>query len=56
MNNNCAMNKRRTISINHDIYIKLRELGTFGESFNDVLERIIDYSDEKFKVKKNETG
>jgi hypothetical protein len=35
------MSERHTISVNDRVYYCLRNLGIFGESFNDILERIL---------------
>lgn len=35
------MNKRSTISIRYEVYSMLRDIGKFGESFSDVLERLL---------------
>lgn len=38
--------KRRTISINDDVYSRLRQKGRFGESFGRVISRILDQIDD----------
>lgn len=35
------MSERHTISVNDKVYNRLRNLGIFGESFNDILERLL---------------
>ena len=35
------MSKRYPISVRAKVYTRLKELGRFGESFSDVLERIL---------------
>jgi predicted CopG family antitoxin len=35
--------KRYTISINADAYTRLRHYGLFGESFDDLVSRILDF-------------
>jgi predicted CopG family antitoxin len=35
--------KRYTISINANAYAKLRRYGLFGESFDDLISRILDF-------------
>lgn len=37
------MQKRHTVSIKHDLYTDLHTYGRFGESFNDLLARILDF-------------
>ena len=37
--------KRRTISINEDVYSRLKQKGRFGESFGRVISRILDQTD-----------
>lgn len=52
MNNNHVLTekqsayKRRTISINDDVYSRLRQKGRFGESFGRVISRILDQIDD----------
>ncbi len=43
------MNKRTNICLNHEVYLKLRNRGKFGESFSELVSRIIDetYTAEK---------
>ena len=41
MDKGYSTDKRHTISVNTGVYTKLRQLGAFGESFSDVLERIL---------------
>lgn len=36
------MYKRYPISVRAKVYTRIRDVGKFGESFNDVLERILD--------------
>jgi predicted CopG family antitoxin len=36
------MNDRHTITINENAYFKLRDIGRFGESYSDVILRLID--------------
>jgi predicted CopG family antitoxin len=38
-----SMTKRHTISINYNVYTRLRNQGKFGESFTDVIERILNF-------------
>lgn len=35
------MQKRHTVSIRHDLYTQLQNYGKFGESFSDLLSRIL---------------
>ena len=37
------MHKRHTVSIRHDLYTQLQNHGKFGESFSDLLSRILDF-------------
>lgn len=37
------MLKRHTVSIRHDVYAQLQNHGKFGESFSDLLSRILDF-------------
>jgi hypothetical protein len=41
-----AAYKRKTISINDDVYSRLRQKGRFGESFGRVISRILDQTDD----------
>ena len=34
--------KRHSLTINHSTFLRLRERGFFGESFSDLISRIID--------------
>ena len=36
------MNDRHTITINENAFLKLRNIGRFGESYSDVILRLID--------------
>jgi predicted CopG family antitoxin len=38
--------KRRTISIDDDVYLRLRQKGKFGESFGRLISRILDQTDD----------
>ena len=44
--------KRRTISINDDVYSRLRQKGNFGESFGRLITRILDQTDDAGKNRK----
>ena len=35
-------NKRRTISVDQEIYFRLKDLGVFGESFSELIARLLD--------------
>ena len=37
-----AINKRCTISVDQKVYLRLKELGIFGESFSELVERLLD--------------
>jgi predicted CopG family antitoxin len=37
------MFKRHTVSIRHEVYAQLQNHGKFGESFSDLLSRILDF-------------
>lgn len=45
------MHKRHTVSIRHDLYTQLQNHGKFGESFSDLLSRILDCYDTEHKTK-----
>ena len=36
------MYKRVTVGLRHDVYAKLKDRGRFGESFSDLVSRLID--------------
>jgi hypothetical protein len=38
------MNERHTICVGDKVYYRLKDLGVFGETFNDILERILELS------------
>ena len=42
MKETSTRDKRYTIAVRASVYTKIRQLGRFGESFNDVLERFIE--------------
>lgn len=42
------MNRRYTITINSDAYVKLKKSGRFGESFSDVILRLIDSATNRY--------
>jgi predicted CopG family antitoxin len=49
------MSKRHTISINYDVYTRLKSQGEFGESFTDVISRLLNFAEGKYlKFKGNE--
>ncbi|GEM_PF-2001839 len=37
------MSKRHTVSTRHEVYTQLQNHGKFGESFSDLLSRILDF-------------
>lgn len=39
------MNDRITITINRDVYKKLKKKGTFGETYNELLLRLLKIAD-----------
>lgn len=39
------MGKRHSISVGDNVYVRLREAGRFGESFSDLLLRLLDTSE-----------
>jgi hypothetical protein len=49
-------NKRCTISIDRKIYIRLRDEGKFGESFSDLVGRLLDRLKEKATAEKTSLG
>jgi predicted CopG family antitoxin len=36
------MNKRHTLTINHEAFVKLKSRGIFGESYSDLISRLTD--------------
>lgn len=36
------MSKRHTITVNNEVFQKLKQKGTFGESYNKLISRLID--------------
>jgi predicted CopG family antitoxin len=36
------MYKRVTVGLRHDVYVRLKDRGRFGESFSDLVSRLID--------------
>jgi predicted CopG family antitoxin len=49
--NVAVLHKRHTVSIRHDLYTQLQNHGKFGESFSDLLSRILDRYDTEHKTK-----
>jgi predicted CopG family antitoxin len=43
MNTVCYANQRHTITINHTTFVKLKSIGRFGESYSDVISRMLGY-------------
>jgi predicted CopG family antitoxin len=41
------MSTRHTVSITSNVYTRLRNHGRFGESFNDLVNRLVDEIEEK---------
>lgn len=41
------MNKRINIGVNRDVYERLAKLGKFGESYSDVINRILNELEKK---------
>jgi predicted CopG family antitoxin len=39
------MKSRHTITVNHDIYLRLKRAGFFGESYNELISRLVDLAD-----------
>lgn len=39
------MKERHTITIHHEIFQRLKKKGLFGESYSDVLSRLLDFAD-----------
>jgi predicted CopG family antitoxin len=54
MNNTNTVSERTTISLNRDTYIKLSHLGFAGESFDETLNKLIDWAIEARKQKNEE--
>jgi predicted CopG family antitoxin len=44
-----SLNKRHTISVNYDVYARLRNEGKFGESFSSVVSRLLDFAENSTK-------
>jgi predicted CopG family antitoxin len=44
------MSKRVTIGLRDDIYLKLRDKGKFGESFSELISRILQENDNKRNI------
>jgi predicted CopG family antitoxin len=40
-------NRRRTISVDPKVYLRLEELGRFGESFSELVGRLLDLLNER---------
>jgi predicted CopG family antitoxin len=47
VNEATAINKRCTISVDWEIYLRLKELGIFGESFSELVGRLLDLLEER---------
>jgi predicted CopG family antitoxin len=43
------MKARHTITIDRDVYLRLKTKGFFGESYNELISRLIDFAD-KYKL------
>ena len=39
------MNARRTITIDNEIYERLKKQGFFGETYTDILRRLLDFTE-----------
>jgi len=51
------MKQRHTITINHDVYLRLKRTGFFNETYNDVISRLVDFVDKdkpSFKFKEDD--
>jgi predicted CopG family antitoxin len=46
------LNKRHTISIDYEVYTRLVEQGKFGESFTELISRLLDDLDSNDEVDK----
>jgi predicted CopG family antitoxin len=44
-NSTCTSGKRCTVLLKEEVYSRLRAIGRFGESFSDVVARLIDESE-----------
>lgn len=40
-----SKNERHSLTINHSTFIRLKEIGVFGESFSELISRMIDERD-----------
>jgi predicted CopG family antitoxin len=54
MNKNDISNKIHTIAIDDNNYQKLRSLGSFGDSFNDVVTSLIKIAGKKVEERQDE--
>jgi predicted CopG family antitoxin len=50
------MNERHTITIHHEVYQRLKKRGLFGESYSDVLSRLLDFEDADVAKKEENTA
>lgn len=53
-NNHTANLKRTTISVDANVYQRLKSQGQFGESFSEVISRILEEIDTKRNVSDNQ--
>ena len=48
------MKVRHTITVNHDVYLRLKRAGFFGESYNELISRLVDFADKNKQSYKKE--
>ena len=48
-------NKRVNVGLRYEVYTRLKDQGRFGESFSDLVSRIIDASDKNAVVKEGQS-
>lgn len=50
------MYKRINVGLKYEVYNKLKAKGKFGETFSDLIERIVDASGEPMPISKKKDG
>jgi predicted CopG family antitoxin len=49
------MNKRINVGLRYEVYTRLKDQGRFGESFSDLVSRIIDAADKNTVLKEGQS-
>lgn len=49
------MNKRINVGLRYEVYTRLKDQGRFGESFSDLVSRIIDVADKNTVLKEEQS-